>query len=305
MPTRDCAVRNNHAQVRRRALIWGQVLAKVQSMAQGSESEGRSCLQKRGTAAVAGALLLLVAAAGMAAEQPSAAAIADFDSYIGRVETRLAEQHSAPVKFLAPEDSARLRRGELIIEQLTPGTGAELPGALLHDWRGTAFVPGARAADFERLMRDFNAYPQRYSPQVLAAQVLAQQGDEYHVKMRVRQKHILTVVMDTGYDVAFRRLDAAHRYSISRSTKISEIDSPGTAKERALTPSEEHGFLWRMNTYWSCEERDGGLYVQLESVTLTRSIPAGLGWAIGPFIESVPSDSVEFTLRATRDALRK
>ena len=55
--------------------------------------------------------------------------------------------------------------------------GADLPGALLHDWRGTAFVPGAKAADFERLMRDFNAYPQHFSPQVLQAQVLAQQGD--------------------------------------------------------------------------------------------------------------------------------
>jgi hypothetical protein len=72
-----------------------------------------------------------------------------------------------------------------------------------------------------------------------------------------------------------------------------------------LGPGEEHGFLWRMNTYWSYEERDGGLYIQIESVSLSRSIPIGLGWAIGPFIESVPRDSLEFTLRATSDALRK
>jgi hypothetical protein len=72
-----------------------------------------------------------------------------------------------------------------------------------------------------------------------------------------------------------------------------------------LGPGEEHGFLWRMNTYWSYEERDGGLCIQIESVTLSRSIPIGLGWAIGPFIESVPRDSLEFTLRATSDALRK
>jgi hypothetical protein len=256
-------------------------------------------------AALGGTLLLLVAAAGLAAEEPSAAAVADFNSYIGRVEARLAEQHRAAASFLAPEDSTRLRRGELIIEQLTPATGQELPGALLHDWRGTAFVPGAKAGDFERLMRDFGAYPQHYAPQVLRAKVLAQEGDRYQVVMRVRQKHILTVVMDTAYDVTFGQLDAKHGYSVSRSTRISEIDSPGTAKERALSPSQEHGFLWRMNTYWSCEERDGGLYIQIESVTLTRSIPTGLGWAIGPFIESIPSESLEFTLRAARDALRR
>jgi hypothetical protein len=123
--------------------------------------------------------------------------------------------------------------------------------------------------------------------------------------MRVRQKHVLTVVMDTTYDVTFGRLDAQRGYSTSRSTQIAEIDSPGTAHERSLGPGEEHGFLWRMNTYWSYEERDGGLYIQIESVTLSRSIPTGLGWAIGPFIESVPRDSLEFTLRATSNALRR
>jgi hypothetical protein len=123
--------------------------------------------------------------------------------------------------------------------------------------------------------------------------------------MRVRQRHVLTVVMDTTYDVAFGRLDALHGYSLSHSTQIAEIDSPGTDHERALSPSEEHGFLWRLNTYWSCEERDGGLYMQIESVSLTRSIPAGLGWAIGPFVSSVPRESLEFTLRSTGNALRK
>ena len=52
--------------------------------------------------------------------------------------------------------------------------------------------------------------------------------------MRVRQRHVITVVMDTVYDVTFGRLDAQHGYSISRSTRISEIDSPGTGGERVL-----------------------------------------------------------------------
>lgn len=255
--------------------------------------------------AAAAALLMITAAAALAAEEPTPAAVAGFNSYVARVEARLAEQHRSAGGFLAPEDWARVRGGELIIERLTPANGQELPGALLHDWRGTAFVPGAKGEDFERLMRDFSLYPQHYAPQVLRAKVLAQDGDHYQVMMRVCQKHILTVVMDTAYDVTFGRLDAGHGYSVSCSTRITEMDSPGTAKERALSPSEEHGFLWRMNTYWTFEERDGGLYLQIESVTLTRSIPTGLGWAIGPFIESIPRESLEFTLRATRDALRR
>ncbi len=254
---------------------------------------------------IAPALLFLLAATVAVAEEPTAAAVAGFNSYTGLVESRLDVQHGSAEAYLAPEDWARLRAGGLVIEQLTPTAGAELPGALLHDWRGTAFVPGAKGADFERVMRDFRGYPRYFSPEVLGATVPAQEGDRYRVTLRVRQTHILTVVMDTTYDVAFGRLDSQRGYSVSRGTQIVEIESAGTAHERALSPSEEHGFLWRLNTYWSYEERDGGLYIQIESVSLTRSIPTGLGWAIGPFIESIPRESLEFTLRAARDALRK
>jgi hypothetical protein len=195
-------------------------------------------------------LLLFVTAPGCIVAEPSAAAVAAFNSYTHEVETRLAQQHRSQSTFLASASSDsqsadRLRRGELIVEKLTPPAGADLPGAMLHHWRGTAFALGAKAADFERLMKDFNAYPQHFSPQVLQARVLAQQGDRLQATMRVRQRHVITVVMDTAYDITYGRLDAQHGYSISQSTQINEIDSPGTASERALNSSEEHGFLPR------------------------------------------------------------
>ena len=247
-------------------------------------------------------------------EAPTASATAAFQSYAGRLEARLAEQHRSGNGFVANITSngamdARLRKGELIIENLKPEKEADLPGAMLHDWRGTAFIRGSTVADFERLMKNYEAYPRVFAPQVMQAKILTRQdgADPRHftVSMRVRQHHVITVVLDTTYDVIFERLDAQHAYSISRSTNISEISSPGTAKEHALTGSEEHGFLWRLNTYWSCEERDGGIYVQIESVSLTRSIPTGLGWVIRPFVESVPRESLEFTLRAVFNTLRK
>ena len=264
-------------------------------------------------------LFISLAAPGRVAAEPSPAAVSAFNSYSGAVESRLARQHGSQSGFLVaaasgPQSEERLRRGELrrgelIVERLTPATSADLSGAMMHHWRGTAFAPGATAANFERLMKDFNAYPQHFSPQVLRAKVLTQQDDgrlnHFQVTMRVRQQHVITVVMDTTYDIAFARLDAQHGYSISRSTQIAEIGSPGTGSERVLTSSQEHGFLWRLNTYWSYEERDGGLYMQIESVSLTRSIPLGLGWAVGPFVESVPRESLEFTLRSTCNALRQ
>jgi hypothetical protein len=256
-------------------------------------------------------LCLLIDAPHLLMGEPTSAAVSSFNSYSKAVESRLAQQHRSPNTFVAlpasdPEDTKmRLREGEFIIEKLTPSTDANFSGALLHHWRGTAFAPGAKAADFERLVRDFNSYPQHFSPQVLQAKVLTQDGDHIQAWMRVRQKHVITVVMDTTYDITFGQLDVQHGYSISEGTKIAEIEAAGTGSERTLSANEDHGFLWRLNTYWSYAERDGGLYLQIEAISLTRSIPRGVGWAVQPYVESIPRESVEFTLRSACNALRK
>ncbi len=191
-----------------------------------------------------------------------------------------------------------------MITHLNP-PGNDPPGAIIHHWRGTAFAPGARIADFERIMRDFPAYPRIYAPQVTEARVLSEQGDSYRISMRLHQQQVISIVFDTAYDVTFGRLDPGHVYSLSRSTQVSEINSPGTTHEHPLSPADDHGFLWRINTYWSAEERDGGLYLQLESISLTRSIPTGLAWAVRPFVDSIPRQSLEFTLRSTLNALHR
>jgi len=238
--------------------------------------------------------------------EPRPEATAAFDADVRTLEARLAAQHRSRESFLAPEDWAALRRGDVAIEHLTRSPGKELPGALEHDWRGTAFVAGATGADFERVMQDSGDYPRVFAPEVVRAKVLERLGDGHFLTvMRVRQKHVLTIVLDSSYDVAFERLDAQDGYSRSRSTKIEEIADAGTAKEHALGAQEDHGFLWRLNSYWSYEQRDGGLYMQIESISLTRSIPTGLGWAVGPYVESVPRESLEFTLRAVCGALKK
>jgi hypothetical protein len=253
------------------------------------------------------ALLILLAPA-ITLSEPTPGAVAGFNSYITEVESRLAEQHRLQAGFLAPlnaDQQSQLRDGQLVIQRLSPDSD-KLPGALLHHWRATVFAPGVTASDFERVIRHFDDYPRLYAPEVLQGKVLSRQSsDHIQAFMRIRQHHVLTVVLDTWYDITYGHLDPKHGYTISRSTKISEISSPGTANERELSPSEDHGFLWRLNTYWTYEEADGGLYMQVESVSLTRSIPAGLAWVISPFIESVPRESLEFTLRSTVNALRK
>ena len=235
------------------------------------------------------------------ASAPSSANAA-FDTYVRTVEARIAAQHASGVRFIALPPTAQSQQKGPAIERIAV---PQLPGAMLHHWRATQFVPGATAADLDRLLRNYSRYAALFAPQVEQAKAIAAPQGRFHVSMRVRQHHAITVVLDTDYDVTFSQLDPQHRYSTSRSTQIREIDAPGTPSEHALAPGQEHGFLWRQNTYWSYEERAGGLYVQVESVSLTRSVPTGLGWAIGPYIESIPRDSLEFTLRCICLGLQK
>lgn len=246
---------------------------------------------------------LLVLRAPRLFAQPNLSAVAAFNTYASAVESRLAQQHRSPDSFLTlePASRARLRSGGLLIEKITTPTTSD---ALLHDWRATAFVPNATPADFERLLQNFSAYPHNFAPQIISSTVLSHTPADTLLRLRTRQHHVITVVLDTTCDVTFASLDPAHGYSISRSTRIDEIASPDTPSEHAVSPSDEHGFLYRLNTYWSWEQRDGGLYLQLESLSLTRSIPHGLAWAVQPYLESIPRESLIFTLTSARNALR-
>src|SRR5580698_9197827 len=235
------------------------------------------------------AALLLLRAPYLFAE-PSLAAVAAFNTYAHTVESRLAQQHSSPNTFLVlptdPAQLARLRSGQLIIE---PVTTPAAPDALLHHWRATAFVPNATPADFARLLQNFSAYPHNFAPQIVSTTVLSRTPTDTIARLRTRQHHIITVVLDT----TVASLDPAHAYSISRSTRIDQV-----------SPSGDDGFLYRLNTYWTYEQRDGGLYLQIESLSLTRSIPHGLAWAVQPYLESIPRESLVFTLTSARNALR-
>ena len=73
----------------------------------------------------------------------------------------------------------------------------------------------------------------------------------------------------------------------SRSTRIVEVANPGKASQHELPAGNDHGYVWRLNTYWRVEEKDGGVYVQNESVALTRSVPLLFAWLVNPLIKSI------------------
>lgn len=249
-------------------------------------------------------VLLAAAVAGLCAQQaPHAAANAAFDSYVAVVEAGLQQQHSTAAGWthLSAQQLEELHGGQALLE--AESAGRRVAGGMIHHWRGTILVPGATAEDFLRQQQQLDRFSSDYAPQVVRASIAARQGSSLAVIMRMRYRKVITVTLDGDYAVQYGALDATHGYSLSRSTKIAEIESPETSHEHALSPDEDHGFLWRINTYWSYEQRPDGLLLQCEAVSLTRDIPAGLDWLVRPFLNSIPRESLQFTLVATRKAL--
>lgn len=255
--------------------------------------------------------MLLATSAGLAAQQPGTTEA--FDRYIARAETHIAQARSRPGTFLGLDSLpaaqrsdmlASLKGGEVVIEK-QGNTPAQIPGGLIHDWLGIVFIPKATVPQVIALVRDYDHTARYYSPDVMQSRLISAQGDELHVFMRLRKQKIVTVVLDTEYDVQYGRLDAAHQYSVSRSTRVTEIENPGEPSERPLAAGHDHGYMWRLNTYWAFEQEHDGVFVQCEAISLTRDIPAGLGWVIGPFVNSIPRESLQFTLDATRNAFAK
>ena len=264
----------------------------------------------------AGLLLMLGRGGSEPAADLSAGTAAAFDRYAFLTEARMAKELAQPGRFLwldtleahrRTDVLARLRRGEVVIERLETRDGSrsiDIPDAMVHHWVGVAFVPGATVDAAVKLLQDYDSHARIYAPNVAAARTLEANGPRFRVFIRFFMKKVISVTMNTEHEALFTRAAPERAHSRIRSTRIAEVVDAGTPNEREEPPGKGRGFMWRLNTYWRFLERDGGTYIQCESLTLSRDIPFGLGWMIGPFVTSVPRDSLTFTLDRTRAALQ-
>lgn len=243
-----------------------------------------------------------------ASAQQSGTAMASFERYVARAEEQLHKEESTTDSFLSIPRSARpgmeadLRQGQLLIRS-EGDSPIPIPGGLIHHWVGLTFIPGATITDVLRTLQDYNCLARYYAPEVVYSKLLSRNGDDFRIAIRLREHKVLTIVLDTEYDVHYGQFDAYHQYSFSRSIHVAEIADAGEPGEHPLAPGDDHGFLRRLNTYWRFVRAPDGVFVQCEAISLTRDIPAGLGWLIGPFIQSVPRDSLRFTLISTRNGV--
>lgn len=254
------------------------------------------------------AFMTFVHPVAMRAGSLDANTLTAWDAYLQLASNRMEQRLTPSQTFLwvdeRPDRVARVRAGEIVVSPVTLQNTRRVPSGLIHDWISAAFIEHATVKDVLDVVRNYGRYKDFYQPTVIDSRAIAVSESTDRFSMRLINKSLLlSTAFDVDYESCYVQLDAARGYSISRSTRIREIEAYGTADQRLLNEGEGHGFIWRLFSIMRYVERDGGIYIELEAIGLSRDIPASLQWLIEPMVRRIARGSLSTSLRQTESAV--
>lgn len=274
-------------------------------------------------AAVARLLLLAVMSPAAAAASPGPeagieelrpATLQAWTAYERQVDARLAAASADAAPFFALDaygvkgwrDAAL--KGGIAMHQLErplpAGARVEIPDGKAHHWTGAIFVPGTTVARVLDHLSRFAGRESEHYEDVVASRLLSREGDAYRIFLKLRRtKFQITSTYHSEHAVVYRRLGSARATARSVSTRIAELRNAGTAQERELPEGKDSGYLWRLNAYWRYEQVDGGVLIECESISLSRSVPVLVRFLISGIVEGIARESLEKTLGGLKRAL--
>jgi putative flippase GtrA len=218
------------------------------------------------------AVVLISGTAAIASAAPSVATLAAWDKYVADRERRL--------------ERDRVEPSDRLSEIVASGRSIDVGSGTITDWQGTVFVPHI---SLDGLL-DRLKYPGTPPPQedVVASRVLSRGDDSLSVYMRLVRRAIVTVTYDTDHEMAFHRWSPTLATARSVATRIEELGG------------DDHGFLWRLHSYWRYQEDAGGVLIQLDSLTLSRDVPWAIKPIAGPIASRIARESMVRTLGALK-----
>ena len=202
-----------------------------------------------------------------------------------------------------PGRADKIRKG-LQIAPVGPNIPKKVPSGLIHDWLGVGFVPNVKIEDILRIVRDYDRYKEIYRPGVIDSISHGTDGMKDLFSMRLVNKSVVAkTALDTDCEASYFRVDDRRWYSVSNTTHIQEVDKFGTPEQRTLPEDQGTGLIWRLSSITRLEERDGGVYAELEAIALSRNIPAAFRLVVTPIVRRVSRDSLATSLHQTKLAV--
>jgi len=215
--------------------------------------------------------------------------VAEYECYVQSAESRMAARKAFLTADADPALLQQIARGTAAQTVLGNGPNPhKVAGAMIYDWIGTVFIPGATVDRTVRMLQDYDHRAQYFSEIISASKLLCRTGGErFGFSMRLKEP----AVIESENDVVWERLDA-HRWRCrSYSTKVNEI-------------GKEHGYLLRLNSYWRFAETEKGVFAEGQTITLSGEF-GSLMRTLGSMVGINPEKSLKKSLASMRESLLK
>ncbi len=175
----------------------------------------------------------------------------------------------------------------------------EVADGYIHHWIGAELIPNATVAAVEHVLEDYEHYTRTYAPDLKLAEAKKTGPHSYDVRLITERIEGLGLhfAFDMHSRVEYRR-EQTDSLVESRSYLIRESNS-GHAPYKDLMPEgNDHGILWRLNSYWRLRQVGPSVYAECQAISLSRRPLFG---TLGQ-VKNRAKDSLGFTLRQTRKA---
>ena len=209
-----------------------------------------------------------------------------FENYVSQFERNVAEPYAKSGKLWIDDSSCCVHKsafanGKPVVE---PRENTDIAGGSIHHFSGVVHIAGGSIANVRQIMQDYQNYPKYFKPDVGKGSATknpdSTPNDEHytsHISL-VQNTLWVAVSYDCTYDTHYRLLDPHHWQSVSSAASVKEWRDPRDVSAGYYPEGEDHGFLWRTNTFWFVRENNDGIDVELDSMTLSRPVPTGFGW---------------------------
>jgi hypothetical protein len=257
------------------------------------------------TSAVVTILIFLLGAAPTRATDLKPQTLQAWNGYVEIVNSTTDRRATGGSQFLAVDETAdmvqRVRGGELVVTNHDP---REVPHGLIHHWLGVMFLPNVTLDQVMAVLVNYDHYGDYYKPFIAKSSVMERSGDQEKVNMMMVQKaYSVTAAVDADYQVQIVRLDANRVYIVSNAIRVQEVADYGEPSQHLYPENERPGYVWRTMGLTRLEQRDGGVYVEMETIALSRGIPVAFRWLVKPLTDKLPRKIMMATLEATRAAV--
>ncbi len=235
-----------------------------------------------------------------------------FDAYVRQVEPGM---DSAASSGLAGVQD-RARKGEIVAmpfsyRDTSKGASVPISEGLVNHWLGVMFVPGATVEQVRAVLQDYPNYSKIYAPEVAESRIVKGGGNDFDIFLRLHRHVRIKALLGYAFDVEFnsnyhvKYAKAGELLTVrSLSTRIAEVKDAKKSHTEEKEPGYDNGYLWALRSYWRVIPAQGGVFVECEAVSLSRSVPGFVEKMVTYFTTNFPEESMRATLKATRDSVK-